>query len=199
MGLTGRVLYDQVAALRNQASELRKDAGSQSGLNTNSPAARRTSLGTFDFAVPITEEQAPAKVSSTPSPPEEKTTLIRGKISGKTTQKSPASADLSVYRVRPRQTARKEYLPPDESATVEQLKEKVNRHEEKEGWEGEGFLGEIIKGAEKVVQTVDEATLDASQKALNSVASPNEATIRPNSDGVRLHINIPADSIRLKK
>ena len=210
VGVTGPVLYKQVTALQNQASELRKKGGSQSHLDIDSPAVSRTPLSTFDIAVPTskievketpheTEERIPTKISSTSSPTEGKITVLRGKFNGKATQKTLSSADLSVYRVRPRQTTRKEYLPPDESETVAKLKEKVNRREEEEGWEGEGFLGEVIKSAEKVVQTVDEATLDASQKALNSVASPNEAKIRPNSDGVRLHINIPADSIRLKK
>ena len=41
--------------------------------------------------------------------------------------------------------------------------------------------------------------LDASRRALGSIARPDEAKIRPYGDGARLHIGIPADTVNLRR
>lgn len=101
---------------------------------------------------------------------------------------SPA-ADLSRYRVKARRTASGDYLPGDDM-TLAQVREDVNRNDNEEDW-GKGVVGDVLRGAQKVVRRTDDATLDASRKALGTMASPDSAKIRPNADGVRLQINIP--------
>ena len=94
---------------------------------------------------------------------------------------------------RARRSASDDYLPDDDSMTLTQVRENVNRNgDNKEDW-GEGVVGDVIRGAQKVVRRADEATLDASRKALGNMASPDSAKIRPDGDGVRLRINIPTN------
>ena len=108
--------------------------------------------------------------------------------------------DLASYRVTAKRASKNDYLPTDESLKVSDLENRFNGKKVDEDWAGDGFAGNVLRSATHVVQTIDGATLDASQNALKNVASPDRATVRPSSNqGVRLHIDIPTDSLKLKK
>ncbi len=185
-------VYGHVRTLRNSGS---------------SPAEHRSAVVPFDPAVPADVGQPPAEPTDTstdevkndmsPSAP----TKERGRnavspSAGKPAEKKPAAPsstiDLSAYRVRARRASGEDYLPADGSLSPEQVKKAVNNGRNEEDW-GKGIVGDVVRGTQKIVKQADDATLDASRKALGTMASPDSAKIRPNGDGVRLHISIPTD------
>lgn len=110
------------------------------------------------------------------------------------TRSSPA--DLSAYGVRARSAEGESYLPRDRSLSASELEEHLApRPTSDDG--AHGLLGDIARGARKIVKAVDDATLSASRRAFGDVARPDKARIRPQGDGVRLHIDIPAHTVDL--
>ncbi len=107
-----------------------------------------------------------------------------------------APADLSAYRPQARSDRGKSCLPRDKSLSAKQLKERLGAGTASDD-DGKGFLGDLVRGTRRVLKSFDDATLDASRRALGSIARPDEAKIRPYGDGARLHIGIPADTVNL--
>ena len=107
-----------------------------------------------------------------------------------------APADLSAYRPQARSDRGESFLPRDKSLSAKQLKENLGPGTVSDD-DGKGFLGDLVRGARRALESFDDATLDASRRALGSIARPDEAKIRPYGDGARLHIGIPADTVNL--
>ena len=107
-----------------------------------------------------------------------------------------APADLSAYRPQARSDRGKSFLPRDKSLSAKQLKDNLAQHTVSDD-DGKGFLGDLVRGARRALKSFDDATLDASRRALGNIARPDEAKIRPYGDGARLHIDIPADTVNL--
>ena len=107
-----------------------------------------------------------------------------------------APADLSAYRPQARSDRGESCLPRDKSLSAKQLKERLGAGTASDD-DGKGFLGDLVRGTRRVLKSFDDATLDASRRALGSIARPDEAKIRPYGDGARLHIGIPADTVNL--
>lgn len=107
-----------------------------------------------------------------------------------------APADLSAYRPQARGDRGESCLPRDKSLSAKQLKERLGAGTASDD-DGKGFLGDLVRGTRRVLKSFDDATLDASRRALGSIARPDEAKIRPYGDGARLHIGIPADTVNL--
>lgn len=107
-----------------------------------------------------------------------------------------APADLSAYGVRARSAEGESYLPRDRSLSAAQLEGQLAPKSASDD-KDHGLLGDIARGARKIVKAVDDAALSASRRALGDVARPDKARIRPQGDGVRLHINIPAHTVDL--
>ena len=109
-----------------------------------------------------------------------------------------APADLSAYRPQARSDRGESCLPRDKSLSAKQLKERLGAGTASDD-DGKGFLGDLVRGTRRVLKSFDDATLDASRRALGSIARPDEAKIRPYGDGARLHIGIPADTVNLRR
>ena len=109
-----------------------------------------------------------------------------------------APADLSAYRPQARSDGGESCLPRDKSLSAKQLKEHLTQHTVSDD-DGKGFLGDLVRGTRRALESFDDATLDASRRALGSIARPDEAKIRPYGDGARLHIGIPADTVNLRR
>ena len=107
--------------------------------------------------------------------------------------------DLSAYTVNAIRSDGKSLLPKDTSLSVKDLNQrKLDAAKDKDQFTGgNGLLGDVYRGTKKFVDKVDEATLNASQKALGSVAKPNKATLRPSGGGVKLHLEIPPETVKL--
>lgn len=109
-----------------------------------------------------------------------------------------APVDLSAYKPQARRAQEESWLPRDRSVPAEGLEgHLVSRQASND--EGHGVLGNIVRGARRVLKSVDDATLDASRRALGGIARPEEAKIRPYGDGARLHIDIPAHTVELRR
>ena len=107
-----------------------------------------------------------------------------------------APMDLSAYRPQARRAQGESWLPRDKSVPARGLEGHVALRPASDD-EGHGVLGDIVRGARRVLKSVDDATLDASRRALGGIARPDEAKIRPYEDGARLHIDIPAHTVEL--
>lgn len=194
--LTGVMLwnmYRHVSTLRNNGS------------SPDSPAGHRSAAVPFDLAVPTGVGQPPAEPieptggpkNNSPIPslvPDRGHHAVRPPVTKPTDKKTTAASstvDLSAYKVRAMRASGGDYLPEDESLSPEEIKEAVNHNDHNETDWGKGVIGDVVRGAQKIVKQADDATLGASRKALGTMASPDSAKVRPDSDGVRLHINIP--------
>ena len=109
-----------------------------------------------------------------------------------------APADLSAYRPQARSDRGESFLPRDKSLSAKQLKENLGPGTASDD-DGKGFLGDLVRGARRALKSFDDATLDASRRALGGIARPDKAKIRPYGDGARLHIDIPADTVNLRR
>ena len=107
-------------------------------------------------------------------------------------------ADLSAYRPKARSSDGEGYLPQDRSLSAARLKGQLTAPAASDD-EGHGFLDDVVRETRRVLKSVDDATLDASQRAFGSIARPESAKIRPYGDGARLHIDIPAHTVDLKR
>lgn len=189
VGITGRHIYKSASQLRSETPQTGKASVSE-----ERPVAVAVP---FEAAIPVTDnpevEVSPQteNITHTPRAAEHRPEQASpAKPNGGTRNPAP-SVDLSRYRVRARQASRGDYLPDDDSMTPEQMKENVNRQNSGRTDWGNGLVGDIARGAQKLIRDADDATLDSSRKVLGSLASPDSAKIRPYSDGVRLHIDIP--------
>lgn len=133
-----------------------------------------------------------APVPTSPSPRAEAEGTPRG-ASAKGTRK--AGPDLSAYRVRARSSSGDTLLPGDSSLSAGALTESLQPQKKASRNDGGGWLGDVYRGALRVVHSMDEATLDASRSALHGVADPSSAKLRPGGGGVQLKIEIPPETI----
>ena len=107
-------------------------------------------------------------------------------------------ADLSAYRPKARSAEGEGYLPQDRSLSAAKLKGQLTAPTASDD-EGHGFFDDVVRETRRILKSVDDTTLDASQRAFGSIARPESAKIRPYSDGARLHIDIPAHTVDLKR
>lgn len=109
-----------------------------------------------------------------------------------------APVDLSAYRPQARSAQGESWLPRDRSVSAQGLEGHVASRPASDDV-GYGVLGDVVRGARRVLKSVDDATLAASRRALGGIARPEEAKIRPYGDGARLHIDIPAHTVDLRR
>lgn len=162
----------------------------------NLPAPRLVAPPTVPFPEPVMEPGptiAPMEGSPTPA----RSPSSRPSKIGSPSKKTPL--DLSAYRPQARSTQGEGYLPKDRSLSANQLKGHLEPKAVSNDEDGHGFLSDVVRGARRVLRSVDDATLKASRSALGDVARPDEAKIRPYADGVRLHIDIPAHTVNLRR
>lgn len=107
-------------------------------------------------------------------------------------------ADLSAYRPKARSAEGEGYLPQDRSLSAAKLKGQLTAPAASDD-EGHGFFDDVVRETRRILKSVDDTTLDASQRAFGSIARPESAKIRPYGDGARLHIDIPAHTVDLKR
>ena len=159
-----------------------------------SPDALPQERVVIDF-LPFEPETGP-KSSPSGTSPQMKGSAPR---QGGAKKNSPAGAkgawDLSAYRVRPRVADAAGYLPgagrpPGAEISGTGAGKKFDA--------GGGLAGDVYRGVQRFVASMDAATLDASRRALSPIAKPADAKIRPHGRGVRLHIDIPPETVRIK-
>ncbi len=110
---------------------------------------------------------------------------------------SPKGAsDLSAFRPQARSARGEDYLPGDRSLPAERLEGHLAPKAASDD-DGHGVIGDVVREARRILRSVDDATLDASRRALGDIARPDDAKIRPYKDGARLHIDIPAHTVNL--
>ncbi|NLL36748.1 MAG: hypothetical protein GX256_04410 [Fretibacterium sp.] len=103
--------------------------------------------------------------------------------------------NLSAYKPQARHAEKEVYLPPDRSQRASDLKRNLTPPAGE--MEGEGLIYDVARAAKKTLDTVDDAALRGAKWALGDVASPDKATVRPDSSGLRLHIDVPAHTLKL--
>lgn len=135
-------------------------------------------------------------VPTSPSPNAEAEGLPQGADARETRRAGP---DLSAYRVRARSASGDSLLPKDSSLSAGALAKSLQPQKKASLNDGGGWLGDVYRGALRVVRSMDEATLDASRSALHGVADPSSAKLRPGGGGVQLKIEIPPETIGKRK
>lgn len=197
IGMCGRFLYVHLAAF----SEATKKNPSVLSNRIDTPARHESDDFTYNLAIPtpvysidIEKRERPlAPVATKGTSPSSRSVPNPPKPNSKKSR-----PDLSAYKNLSRTAQKEDYLP-GQGKTLSQIGQEVNKKEDRAQWEGNGLLGKLVGGVAKAVETVDNATLDTAKKAFGELAAPDQATIRPHSDGLKLKIRIPADSLHLKK
>jgi len=119
----------------------------------------------------------------------------------------PQSDDKSFprYEGGPRLSTKEDYLLPEENDR--DPLENINESQEEETAFDSGDIPpkvrEIAEQLIELKEDFDDSTLKTVNKALDNVPyvdmEANDAELRPTGDGVKLNINIPADSVKKKK
>ena len=84
-------------------------------------------------------------------------------------------------------------MPEDTSKSVQDLKTELNVKKKVKTFDGgKGLIGDIYRGAKKIVDGADKATLDTSRKVIGETMNLdiNKARLRPGGGGVKLHLDI---------
>ena len=139
-----------------------------------------------------TDQAASSETAQSPAAPKD------APRAGSAGRRQKKGLDLSAYDVPARSAGGESLLPENEALSARDLNAQQMKPEKGKPWDGgRGWLGDVYRGAKRMVDSLDEATLDASKKALGSVADPSSAKIRPGGGGVKLHIEIPPETVNL--
>jgi hypothetical protein len=190
LGITARLLVERGEPIREREKREKNLPAAIAVANTDAITITITKTPPPPFA------EAPAEPTKEPdaSPEEARPRSPQPPAGQNSAKRSPAkrAANLSAYEPRPRKAVREDYLPADDSMTSAGVAESLKDAQSggKHDW-GKGLLGDIARGAESLIEKADDSTLSASRKVLGDVASPDKATVRPGSNGVRLRITIP--------
>lgn len=101
--------------------------------------------------------------------------------------------DLSAYKVKAIKADEDDFMPEDTSKSVQDLKTEFNVKKQGKKFDGgKGLIGDIYRGAKKIVDGADKATLDTSRKVIGETMNLdiNKARLRPGGGGVKLHLDI---------
>ena len=101
--------------------------------------------------------------------------------------------DLSEYKVKAIKAGEDDFLPEDTSKSVQDLKTEFNVKKQGKKFDGgKGLIGDIYRGAKKIIDGADKATLDTSRKVIGETMNLdiNKARLRPGGGGVKLHLDI---------
>ncbi|MBQ3377667.1 MAG: hypothetical protein IJG62_05300 [Synergistaceae bacterium] len=101
--------------------------------------------------------------------------------------------DLSEYKVKAIKADEDDFMPEDTSKSVQDLKTEFNVKKQGKKFDGgKGLIGDIYRGAKKIVDGADKATLDTSRKVIGETMNLdiNKARLRPGGGGVKLHLDI---------
>ncbi|MBQ3625431.1 MAG: hypothetical protein II948_01635 [Synergistaceae bacterium] len=101
--------------------------------------------------------------------------------------------DLSEYKVKAIKADEDDFMPEDTSKSVQDLKTELNVKKKVKTFDGgKGLIGDIYRGAKKIVDGADKATLDTSRKVIGETMNLdiNKARLRPGGGGVKLHLDI---------
>lgn len=171
----------------------------------SAPAPSKRPVGSSEVAAPMTEPTADPAPDSERQPDEAPRSDFAPSVrspSSRRPQTAPIPQaippDLSAYRPQARRAQGESYLPQDRSLSAGQLEGHLAPKAASDD-EVPGLIGDIARGAQKILKSVDDATLDASRRALGDIARPEKAKIRPYEDGARLHIDIPAHTVDLRR
>jgi len=106
------------------------------------------------------------------------------------------------YEGGPRITAKEDYLPAHETAVPYEMESE----EDASAFDSGDIPPKVREIAEQLIELkddFDDSTLKTVNKALDNVPyvdmEADDAELRPTGDGVKLKINIPADSVKKKK
>jgi len=111
-------------------------------------------------------------------------------------------------RVDPVTRINEDLLPENNACSSDSIARSINMGDENEGscFDSSDIPPKIREVADQLIEIrddFDKATLDTVNTALDELPlvemEADEATLRPSGDGVRLEINIPADTVRKKK
>ncbi|MBR0220453.1 MAG: hypothetical protein IJQ63_01635 [Synergistaceae bacterium] len=101
--------------------------------------------------------------------------------------------DLSEYKVKAIKADEDDFMPEDTSKSVQDLKTELNVKKKVKTFDGgKGLIGDIYRGAKKIVDGAGKATLDTSRKVIGETMNLdiNKARLRPGGGGVKLHLDI---------
>ena len=111
-------------------------------------------------------------------------------------------------RVDPVTSLNEDLLPENNACSSDSLARSINKGDENGDpcFDSSDIPPKVREVAEQLIEIrddFDKATLDTVNKTLDEIPlvemEADEATLRPSGDGVRLQINIPADTVRKKK
>ena len=100
--------------------------------------------------------------------------------------------NLDGFKVKAIKADEDDMLPKDKSKSLNDLKLELNKKRESKNFDGgKGLIGDIYRGAKKIVDGADKAALDASRKVGSAVdVDVDKARLRPGGGGVKLHLDI---------
>ncbi|MBR1604311.1 MAG: hypothetical protein IJ667_12855 [Synergistaceae bacterium] len=101
--------------------------------------------------------------------------------------------NLNSFKVKALKADEDDFMPEDTSKSLNDLKLEFNKKRKAEKFDGgKGLIGDIYRGAKKIVEGADKATLDTSRRVIGAAVDVDidKARLRPGSGGVKLHLDI---------
>ena len=105
--------------------------------------------------------------------------------------------NLDSFKVKALKADEDDFMPEDKSSSLNDLKSELNKKKESKKFDGgKGLIGDIYRGAKKIVEGADKATLDTSRKVIGETMNVDidKARLRPSGGGVKLHLDIAPKS-----
>ena len=105
--------------------------------------------------------------------------------------------NLDSFKVKALKADEDDFMPEDTSKSLNDLKLEFNKKKESKKFDGgKGLIGDIYRGAKKIIEGADKATLDTSRKVIGETMNVDidKARLRPSGGGVKLHLDIAPKS-----
>ena len=105
--------------------------------------------------------------------------------------------NLDSFKVKALKADEDDFMPEDKSKSLNDLKLELNKKKESKKFDGgKGLIGDIYRGAKKIIEGADKATLDTSRRVIGETMNVDidKARLRPGSGGVKLHLDIAPKS-----
>ncbi|MBQ8692480.1 MAG: hypothetical protein IJ520_04975 [Synergistaceae bacterium] len=129
---------------------------------------------------------------------ENKNNLKNKKVRAKSKKVKKANKiNLNSFKVKAIKADEDDFMPEDTSKSLNDLKLELNKKKASKKFDGgKGLIGDIYRGAKKIVEGADKATLDTSRRVIGSAVDVDidKARLRPSGGGVKLHLDIAPKS-----
>ena len=129
---------------------------------------------------------------------ENKNNLKNKKVRAKSKKVKKANKiNLNSFKVKAIKADEDDFMPEDTSKSLNDLKLELNKKKASKTFDGgKGLIGDIYRGAKKIVEGADKATLDTSRRVIGSAVDVDidKARLRPSGGGVKLHLDIAPKS-----